>query len=218
MLLAMIVEALRDEAEGRDAAWIIAQQCPDVSGVTAELLEGGCPGWLAKALDLGVRALARRDATREAKRIRALLPLACEEGLLTAAVNPEGTLYAATGAGRRWAEEQYAELGRREAAHDDELARLTGASRLCKALLDNGSRMQPRELQGAVFPPLDWAAEDHAGHRAQQRAYNATIPQLFERAAAAAIRKGWVVVEADGAYRLTPSGASVGAVYFDDWR
>lgn len=209
VLLAMIIDDLLVEPEDRDESWIIKAQNPDVFEVAKEIY----PGWLARLCAV----FAWFDTRKEAKRIRAVLPIAVEQGLLTTSTRDNTVFYSATDAGRKWCEDRYAELGRSQLADEDPQTRLINASRLCRILADHGSDMEATELQNGVFPPADWDTEGRPGQRAQQEAHNASIPAAFELTVSTATEEGWITRTGDR-YSLTDSGSTKGAVYFDDWR
>jgi len=213
MLLAMVIDDLRMQPESRSESWIVGQ------------LEAGSPhqiaGFFARRLPgpagTVFRALLRRWGTATAERIHSLLPLALEEQLLVASHGHDGEHYATTETGRSWSEEVYAALGRARLDDDDRLSRLADASEICKALSRHASGMTREDVLTAAFPPMDWDTGGRPGLRAQQEAYNACLPAIFERAITTAIEEGWIV-EADGRLHLTAPGEDAGTTCFDDWR
>ena len=211
MLLAMIVDNLRREQESRDLEWIIKQQNPSLPELESELPGSG---WFAKFAGL----LVNHDAKKDAKLIRAVLPIAVEQGLLAASKEPgETILYSTTEKGRLWSESQYAGLGRERLHDDDSLTRQIDAVQLCETLLKNGSKMTATDLQNTAFSPLERNTEDRAGLLAQQQAYNKTITVIFERAVSSALEDEWII-EAEGHYCLTDKGKDESTTFFDHWR
>jgi len=217
MLLAMIIDDLRMESESRSESWIVQQQNPNASHGISDISEGIRPDWIARLCGIFFRCFCWFSARKEAKRIRALLPIAVKELLLTHSKRLDGIYYSATDRGKKWSEDVYSELGKERLRDNNRFQKLADASELCRALMKHGSDMSATELQNAAFPPMDWDPEGRAGLRAQQQAYNATLPIILERALSTAIKKGWIS-EVDGLYHLTGSGRDTGAVYFDDWR
>ena len=217
MLLAMIIDDLSMESESRSESWIVQHQNPDASLLISESSKGIRPVWLAKLCGVIVRCCCRRDTKREARRIRALLPSAVEERLLVSSKRHDGMYYSVTDTGKKWSEDLYSELGKERLHDSNRLTRLADASELRKTLVRHGSDMPDAELRNTAFPPMDWDTEDRVGLRAQQQAYNATLPVIFERAICTAIQEGWIS-EVNDRYRLTSTGRSTGAVYFDNWR
>ena len=223
ILLAMVVEELREQDGKRDFNWIAERfGCRMNPPPTKTFFRGFFGVRMARLIGRGIDMLIERELWSEEERLKKVLDLGAELGLVEKSFLPTNTnielssdaVFVPTLKGLQWSVEVYSRLGH-EVVEGQDYTYL--AVSICTVLSNTDRPLSTDKLLPEVLPQLSVRFERTTGEGAMDDVISANAPLVLDRGIEKAKELGWVALSGNKV-GLTEKGALEGVRYYDNNR